>query len=180
MIPETQAFRKKITAFVVFFSIFGVSYIIFNEPVFEEFMPRSMCMFKNQKLIFIHFLSDLFISVSYFLISIFLYKLYTLFRDTYLPFKGLLWMFAAFILFCGLTHAIGVVNLFKTYYWLDGIFKIVAAAASLGTAVTLIQGYRYFKVLKTPEAYQDLANQIKELRKENENLQRIINSKNEG
>lgn len=136
---------SSILTFIVatFFFLF-----ISDENIFQQFMPRRMCMFNNVKLISIHFLSDTIISVSYIVIGLALYRIYKVFEGLQLPWKGFLWMFAGFIFLCGITHAIGVLNLWVTFYWIDGLLKILTAIFSAGVALTLVNDAKAIKEMK--------------------------------
>jgi hypothetical protein len=46
-------------------------------------------------------------------------------------------MFGGFISMCGVTHLIGVLNIWITFYWIDGLFKMFTAVFSAGVALTL-------------------------------------------
>ena len=46
-------------------------------------------------------------------------------------------MFSAFILSCGVTHLISIVNIWIPAYYLDGFAKAVTAVTSVATAVLL-------------------------------------------
>jgi PAS domain S-box-containing protein len=56
-----------------------------------------------------------------------------------LPFNWIFLCFAVFIVACGLTHAMEVWNLWHAAYWLAGLLKATTAAASVATAVLLVQ-----------------------------------------
>lgn len=83
-------------------------------------------------------------------------------------------MFGLFILFCGLTHAIAVLNLFITYYWLDGAIKILTAIFSGLTLVEFVEVPSYVKDTYTGEEYRELINKNKELDSKNIELENRI------
>ena len=45
--------------------------------------------------------------------------------------------FGVFIVACGLTHVMNVWNVWHAHYWLEGSVKLLAAAASVPTAILL-------------------------------------------
>ena len=45
--------------------------------------------------------------------------------------------FGIFIVCCGLTHLMDVWNAWNTDYWLEGLIKVMTAAASVPTAIML-------------------------------------------
>jgi Na+/glutamate symporter len=94
-------------------------------------------MYNKVDLVSLHFVSDLIIAISYLIIGNILYRIYRVFKDLKLPWKGFLWMFGGFISMCGVTHLIGVLNIWITFYWIDGLFKMFTAVFSAGVALTL-------------------------------------------
>jgi signal transduction histidine kinase/ActR/RegA family two-component response regulator len=54
-----------------------------------------------------------------------------------LAFHGIFWMFAAFILACGTTHLIGVWDLYRPLYKIDGLVKLATGCISVATAAML-------------------------------------------
>lgn len=137
--------KSTILTFLVatFFFLF-----ISDENILQTFTPRRLCMYNNVKLISIHFLSDLVVGVSYLSIGVSLYVLYKVFRGLNLPWKGFLWMFGGFISLCGITHLISVINLWVTFYWIDGLFKMLTAIFSAAVALTLRQDFSKIKDMK--------------------------------
>ncbi len=85
----------------------------------------------------LHIVSDLAIFVAYVSIpaSLAIVLLYQ--RKTRLPRVG--WMFVAFILACGITHAIDAAIFWWPAYRVSGVMKAVTAAVSLTTAVLVIR-----------------------------------------
>lgn len=53
-------------------------------------------------------------------------------------FPGILWLFVAFILSCGITHLLDAVIFWRPIYRVSGVMKAVTALVSLSTAVVLI------------------------------------------
>lgn len=98
-------------------------------------MPHGYCMRWETGLVGLHILSDAFIALAYFSIPFAL--LFFLGRRPDLVFKPVFALFAAFILSCGLTHAINIHTLYVPNYWLEGGMKAVTAAVSMLTAVVL-------------------------------------------
>lgn len=54
-----------------------------------------------------------------------------------IPVDWTLLCFAGFILFCGFTHAMGVVTVWVPVYWFDGVIKAATGVVSIATAVLL-------------------------------------------
>lgn len=127
-----------------------------SNQLFQTFMPRSVCMFHEQRLIVMHGIADGIIFISYMTLSICLFKLYDIVKERKLPLKAFIWMFGIFILFCGLTHFMGVLNLWITYYWLDGAIKVICAIFSCLVAINFLPAASMIKDMRTEEEYKHL------------------------
>jgi PAS domain S-box-containing protein len=99
------------------------------------YTPRRLCMFQEAELIWLHILSDLLIAAAYYSIPVALIVFVRRRRDV--VFGWVFWLFAAFILLCGTTHVLGVVNIWQPYYRLDGVIKLVTGVVSVWTAIAL-------------------------------------------
>ncbi len=102
----------------------------------DDFMPHGYCFAWNPHLVALHVTSDAVIGLSYFTISAILLAIVS--RNRHLiPFGWMFVCFGGFIVACGLTHLMGIVVLWKPYYWLEGEIKLATAAISLATACLL-------------------------------------------
>jgi len=99
------------------------------------FQPHGFCYQWNTGLLWLHVISDLLITLSYFTIPITL--LYFIRRRRDLPFSWMFALFGLFIVACGTTHFMEIWNLWHAQYWLSGAIKAVTAAASVPTALLL-------------------------------------------
>jgi PAS domain S-box-containing protein len=102
-----------------------------------DFMPHGYCYRWVPSLVWLHGISDLLIFLAYMTIPITL--VYIVRRRKDLPFNWMFVCFGVFIVACGLTHILEVWNLWHAMYWLAGVAKAVTAAASIGTAILLVQ-----------------------------------------
>jgi anti-anti-sigma regulatory factor len=87
------------------------------------------------EVIWLHVLSDAGITLAYTAIPLSLVLLLRQRRD--IPLDWIVLCFAAFIVFCGGTHLMGVITIWKPVYWLSGEVKAWTAGISLLTAVLL-------------------------------------------
>lgn len=158
--------KSVLSKIVVFVSIFTFIYIITTENLFETFVPRALCMQGNTKLIVLHFISDTVLFCNYIIMGYLMYNIYKAFKDRPIPFKGFLWLFAIGSILISLTHLMGVLNLFITYYWLDAAVKLAAGWFGLAIAITFMRTVNDIKSIKTPEQYRELADQLKKLQEE--------------
>jgi signal transduction histidine kinase len=128
----------------------------------DRLLPHSFCIRASEPLLILHFLGDGLIAFAYLLIPWAILNFVR--RRADIPFGWIAWVFGAFIVACGVTHAIQVWTLWYPVYWYAGVAKAFTAAVSLGTAWLL---YRLTPVaLALPSA--------DDLRRANDALQREI------
>lgn len=101
----------------------------------DHFLPHGHCYMWTPGILWMHVIADILIAMAYFAIPFVLIYIARRRRD--LPFTGMLWCFGIFIVACGLTHVMDVWNVWNTDYWLEGLIKVVTAAASVPTAILL-------------------------------------------
>ena len=99
------------------------------------FMPHGYCLLWRPDLVAIHAISDGLIAMSYFAIPFGLW--YFARRREDLEFKPVFFLFAAFILFCGITHLVALTTLWFPIYGVQGLIKAATAAVSLASAYAL-------------------------------------------
>ena len=97
--------------------------------------PHGFCLSWDPGLLWLQAGSDTLIALAYYSIPIALMQFARKRED--LAFPWLFRLFACFILACGTTHVLGVVTLWKPFYWLDGGLKGLTALLSVVTAVLL-------------------------------------------
>jgi two-component system cell cycle sensor histidine kinase/response regulator CckA len=83
-----------------------------------------------------HIVADLAIFGAYFAIPCLLG--YFLLRRKDLPFLPVFWLFAAFILFCGIGHAVEASIFWHPWYRLSALVKVLTAIVSWATVVALV------------------------------------------
>jgi len=125
-------------------------------------MPHGMCYMWNPAVIWLHVLSDGIIALAYYSIPITL--LYFVRKRKDLAFDWMFVCFAVFIIACGTTHLMEILNIWHPTYWLSGIIKAITAITSIVTAVLLVRLLPQALMLPSPS----------QLRKTNESLQKEI------
>ncbi|MBU2569199.1 MAG: PAS domain S-box protein [Gammaproteobacteria bacterium] len=125
-------------------------------------LPHGYCLSWSPPLVMTYVVSETLIFLAYFSMPAALS--YFARRRKDFPYQWVLWMFATFIMACGLTHLIGAVLLWQPWYGLDVIFKSTTALISIGAAVSL--WYVLPDALRLPSPAQ--------LRRVNEQLQAEI------
>jgi len=100
-------------------------------------MPHGQCYLWAPSLIWLHALSDGLIALAYFSIPLILFLFVRRRRD--LPYSSVFLMFGAFIVACGVTHALEVWTIWHSHYYLSGMVKAATAIISVATAVLLVR-----------------------------------------
>lgn len=103
----------------------------------NDFPARWECGNWPAELGWLHICSDVAIFVAYAAIPISLMFFIARRRDIAL--RAILWLFVAFILFCGLTHLTDAVMFYFPAYRFLGLMKFGTATVSLATVVALVR-----------------------------------------
>ena len=98
--------------------------------------PHGVCLHWHPGIMTLHILGDLFVALAYFCIPITLIYFYKKRRD--LPFSTIVLWFSCFIIWCGMTHLVGIIELWYPYYLIGGLIKVVTALVSMWTLRLLI------------------------------------------
>ena len=101
-----------------------------------RFIPHGHCYLWKPELVWLHIAADVLIALAYYSIPILL--IYFVRQREDVPFKGIFWLFGAFIICCGTTHVMEVWTLWHPAYWLSGLLKAITAVVSLYTASALV------------------------------------------
>ena len=102
----------------------------------SDYMPHGHCFFWQPSLVWLHVASDSLIAAAYFSIPITLY--YFIRKRPDVKLRGLILMFAGFILACGMTHLLSVWDIWHSAYRLEGLVKSITAALSVATAIAVV------------------------------------------
>ncbi|MDX1667824.1 MAG: histidine kinase dimerization/phospho-acceptor domain-containing protein, partial [Limnobacter sp.] len=130
---------------------------------FSAFMPHGYCISWDPFLLGLHLSSDALIALAYFSIPFGI--LYLVHQKKDLSFKPVYYLFAGFILACGVTHVLGMVTLWIPMYYIQGWMKAVTALVSVATAVYLLP--KLPQILALPDL-QETLNLNSSLKKEAE------------
>lgn len=115
----------------------------------SAFMPHGHCYLWQPALLWSHVSSDAIIALAYF--SIPLTILYFVSKRKGLTFGWVGYLFAAFIVLCGITHIMGIVTVWKPVYPLEAVIKFATAVVSIFTAAAIIPTVPRLLSLRTPE-----------------------------
>lgn len=139
------------------------------------FIPHGHCYLWKPELVGLHVMSDSLITLAYFLIPIEI--IYIIKKRKDIPFDWVFFLFASFIICCGLTHIIEVWTLWHPDYWFSGFMKAITAAISLCTAAVTIELIPKILAIPNPaqlaEAYSALQNEIVERKHAQEALHQM-------
>lgn len=100
--------------------------------VSQNLIPHGYCLSWNPQLLWTFVVSDSVIAVSYFSIPFAIW--YFAKKRPDISHNWLFSMFGIFIIACGITHLLDVVNIWKPIYWPNAISRIITAIVSLITA----------------------------------------------
>jgi signal transduction histidine kinase len=108
---------------------------IIREFFSSQYAPHGYCLLWEPWLIWAHVLTDALIAVAYFSIPVALVIFIRRRRDV--SFGFVFWLFATFIMACGITHLVRIWNMWHGDYGLEALIKIVTAGISVAAAGTL-------------------------------------------
>jgi|GEM_PF-6939558 len=102
----------------------------------RDFPPRWYCGNWSSLHGWVHILADLAIFGAYFAIPLVL--IYFVLRRRDVPFLPVFWLFAAFILSCGIGHLVEATLFWQPWYRLSATAKVITAVVSWATVFALI------------------------------------------
>ncbi|WP_017733548.1 sensor histidine kinase [Nafulsella turpanensis] len=137
-----------------------------------NFMPHGHCYFWDPAILWAHAISDSIIALAYFIIPFSLVKIVRKRED--FAYKWMLGLFALFILGCGATHVMDVINIWEPWYRLDSTIRVITALASIGTAIMLIKVTPQLILFPSAKKWKELN---EELRAMNEQLEWKVNDR---
>ncbi|MBE9114893.1 PAS domain S-box protein [Lusitaniella coriacea LEGE 07157] len=145
-------------------------------------IPHGTCYLWKPSLVGLHSVSNGAIALAYAAISLTLIQVFRKRPD--LPFNWLLILFASFILFCGISHAIDIWTLWHPDYWFAGGILALTAWFSLGTATAAIALFPQVIAFPSPQQMAEKNRQLQkvngELQKERQFLQALLESLSDG
>jgi PAS domain S-box-containing protein len=117
-------------------------------------MPHGHCFYWQPSLVWLHVISDALIAAAYFSIPVTLY--YFIRRRPDVKLRGIILMFAGFILACGTTHILSVWDIWHSAYRLEGLMKAITAALSVATAIVAIRLGPVVEKISSPEQTEEV------------------------
>lgn len=135
-------------------------------------MPHGHCFFWKPEILWLSVLSDSLIVFAYFAIPLCLVHFVRRRKD--LAFNWIFYLFAAFIVLCGITHAMSILTLWNPIYRAETILKFLTGVVSVSTSIAL------FRLVPSALAYpspEDLALANARLASLNEELEDRISTR---
>lgn len=153
------------------------------------FMPLGHCYLWNRQWLWAQVVADALIFLAYASIPLALFILVR--RGGLRHYRGVILLFACFILGCGVTHLLHLVSMFDPWYRTQAVVSLFTAAVSLLTAVGVWPLLPKILSLPTPEVLKAKAEELAaevgrrekaeaELRDWNANLEKRVQQEAEG
>ena len=140
-----------------------------QEMAHGDYMPHGHCYFWEPDLVWLHLIADLGVFLSYATIPAFLAVLIR--RRGDIAFRGVAWLFVAFILLCGFTHLMGAVTIWHPFYRFEGFLKLATAMVSGATAIVLFKALPLALSIPSPSRLQK---EVEDRRRVQETLEETL------
>lgn len=141
----------------------------------RDFLPHGWCYRWDPEIVWLHVSSDLLICLAYYFIPFSLMHIVRRRKDMVYP--SMFWLFGTFILACGTTHLMSVLVVWKPWYSLDGVVKLITALVSVPTAIVLLRLAPSIIALPSPENLrllnEQLAQEVADRRAAEEEVRRL-------
>lgn len=134
-----------------------------------DFMPHGQCFLWKPEVLTLMVVSDALIVLAYMTIPWTLMHFVRRRRD--LEFNWIFYLFASFIVLCGLTHAMSILTIWKPIYRAEAILKLMTGLVSLATAWLLI---RLMPTLLRYPSPHDLQEANARLERANDELEQAV------
>jgi two-component system sensor kinase FixL len=126
----------------------------------SDYMPHGGCYFWQPSLVWLHVVSDALIAIAYYSIPVTLY--YVIHKRKDVRLRGLILMFAGFILACGTSHLLSIWNVWHSAYRVEGLVKGITAVISVATAIAAIRLTPVALKIATPEQVGQIGDSLRE------------------
>ena len=146
------------------------------------FMPHGYCLLWHPALLWTHVVSDGLIALAYFSIpGMILYYLRkrTAIADIPGIYLAVGLMFACFIVFCGITHVLGLVTIWLPWYGIEGISKLATALVSVATALACIPILPKALSLRSAEELEQINQSLESEIQQREARERELDQRNQ-
>ncbi|MCU4676691.1 diguanylate cyclase [Catenovulum sp. 2E275] len=138
-------------------------------------MPHGHCLLWRWDLLFLHVVGDFLTVLAYGLIPFAI--VYFVYKRTDIKFNWLIVLFAGFIAFCGMTHLVGLINVWHGYYFIEGIVKFLTGIISITTAYMLWRLMPQLLTIPSLEMLQQRNVELERVKKELEDINKTLEEK---
>jgi hypothetical protein len=109
-----------------------------------DYPAHAFCLSYDWRILAPDIAFNIGIAFAYFCIPMMLFRLMLAFRQSFLPFRSVIWMFVVFIMACGCSHITRVLSMLfgNAFYVIDIMTCGVTFIASLITTFVLIRNGR--------------------------------------
>lgn len=121
---------------------------------YDQYMPHGMCLLWEPWLLMLWAGSDLMIFTAYMALPLAI--IMVLRKRPDLTHRGLVTLFAGFILLCGITHAMGIVTLWYPIYPFTAAVKLATGLISMATAIVFFRLIPIFVRIPTPDKHEEV------------------------
>lgn len=124
-----------------------------------SFMAHGYCLLWQPWLVVLFAGSDFLIFAAYSLIPLALLRFLRQRPDV--RYRGLVALFAAFILLCGVTHLISIVTLWLPVYPIHGLVKLMTGFVSMLTAIVLFMLIPRLVAIPSPQQLEEISARLR-------------------
>ena len=132
----------------------------------DQFMPHGSSFLWTPAVIWMNAIPDLLIALACFSVPFILVYIGRRRKD--LPIGWLVWSFGIGVTACGAMHLLDAWNIWHTNYWIEGLVKVVTAAAAVPTVILL---WRYLPELLSLPSQRQLQHANERLASANRELE---------
>ena len=100
------------------------------------FLPHGYCFLWQANLLWLNVASDAAIALAYYSIPLSIFQLVR--RRAEFGYNWILALFGSFIVLCGTTHVLDIINVWVPMYWASAYVKAATAVVSVATAALLL------------------------------------------
>jgi len=138
-------------------------------------MPHGHCLLWRGDLLFLHLVGDFLTVLAYALIPFAI--VYFIHKRDDLHFNWLTVLFAGFIAFCGMTHLVGMINIWHGFYFIEGLIKFLTGLISISTAYILWRLMPSFMKVPSIAMLKQRNQELEAVRAELEEANRTLEAK---
>lgn len=169
----SQKFRKRLQLAIYFLIFATLAFVLGNERILDYVVLNNLPIRNITKLLGLSIISNFLIISTKIGLGAILLNLYLKLKNKGIPFIGYLWIFSAYFFMMSLVFIMGLINIWRVYYWIDGIIRIVSGIFGVASLIAFWAGAKYMSNMKSPTEYKILADELERLRGIQENVEKV-------